>query len=432
MINKFTILFITSIILISCSKNDEIQDNNRSFPILSYDAEISETLNLDTSNIAIDPARENFFWSQHFLNPSNNLNNLATSSLFKKKSKIISGKKGPVNIIQPIFFENNICHVLNTGLLKCINVDTKNIFLEANLKPEGIKKYEVIRGGIAYFDNQLVFVDAYGQIKLFNTIDGEEIWSNRIEYPILSPPLIYRGYIYFISADNRIFSINLNDGNINWSFQTISETKKNLFTSSPVAFENTIIAPFSNGELVAFIHDTGQPVWSENVSKISMVSNFDIKDISASPVIDRETIYSLSSNGKLVSVNALNGQRNWGIDLSGYRTPLVSGNQIYVIDEDGKLICLDRISGEVYWITDLSKFRSGKNIKNLNLWLGPYLINNLIYNISYFGEIKIVSPITGEILSNESIAIRGILVPPLILSNAIYLTDKNSNVYEVR
>jgi outer membrane protein assembly factor BamB len=110
----------------------------------------------------------------------------------------------------------------------------------------------------------------------------------------------------------------------------------------------------------------------------------------------------------------------------------VSGNQIYVIDEDGKLICLDRISGEVYWITDLSKFRSGKNIKNLNLWLGPYLINNLIYNISYFGEIKIVSPITGEILSNESIAIRGILVPPLILSNAIYLTDKNSNVYEVR
>ena len=60
MINKFTILFITSIILISCSKNDEIQDNNRSFPILSYDAEISETLNLDTSNIAIEQQEKIF------------------------------------------------------------------------------------------------------------------------------------------------------------------------------------------------------------------------------------------------------------------------------------------------------------------------------------------------------------------------------------
>ena len=43
----------------------------------------------------------------------------------------------------------------------------------------------------------------------------------------------------------------MTSGEVNWSFQTISETKKNLFTSSPVAFENTIIAPFSNGELVA-------------------------------------------------------------------------------------------------------------------------------------------------------------------------------------
>ena len=88
-----------------------------------------------------------------------------------------------------------------------------------------------------------------------------------------------------------------------------------------------IIAPFSNGELVAFIFDTGKPVWSENVSKISKVSNFDIKDISASPVISGNTIYSLSSNGKLISVSAINGQRNWEIDLSGYTLSLPLDSQ---------------------------------------------------------------------------------------------------------
>ena len=224
----------------------------------------------------------------------------------------------------------------------------------------------------------------------------------------------------------------MSDGEINWTFQTISESKKNLFTSSPVAFENTIIAPFSNGELVAFLYDTGQPVWSENVSKISMVSNFDIKDISASPVIYNNTIYSLSSNGKLVSVNAMNGQRNWSIDLSGYRTPVVSGNQIYVINEDGKLICIDILSSEIYWITDLSKYRKGQKNENLNLWLGPYLINNLIYSISYFGELKIVSPISGDLLSSEKIGLKGALVPPIFLSNSFYISDENSNVYEFK
>lgn len=432
MLNKSYIFLFLLVFLISCSSNEEINETASGFPVLSYSAEISETLNLDPSNIAIDQPKEIVYWSQHFLNPSNNLNNIYSEASFEEKTKIVAGKKGPVNIIQPIFFNDIICGVLNNGFIHCINTVSDETLFKIDIKIEGSKKYEVVRGGIAYFDNQLVFVDGYGQIKLFNALEGNVIWSTKIDYPILSPPLIYRGYIYFISADNRIFSIDITDGAINWSFQTISENKKNLFTSSPVAFENTIIAPFSNGEIVAFLYDTGQPVWSENVSKISMVSNFDIKDISASPVIYNNTVYSLSSNGKLVSVNAINGKRNWSIDLSGYRTPVVSGNQIYLINEDGKLICIDRDTSEVYWITDLSKYRKGQKIENLNLWLGPYLINNLIYNISYFGELKIVSPISGDILSSDKIGLQGLLVPPLLLSNSFYLSDENSNIYEFK
>jgi len=432
MFNKSYILLFISFFLISCSGNEEVNEATSGFPVLSYSAEISETLNLDTEDILINQPKEVYFWSQHFLNPSNHLDNIYTEASFNDKSKIISGKKGPVNIIQPIFFNDNLCHVLSEGFIECVDTLTEKTLFKVDVRVEGIKKYEIVRGGIAYFDNQLVFVDGYGQIKLLNAEDGTELWSKKIEYPILSPPLIYRGYIFFITADNRIFSIDLITGNINWSFQTISETKKNLFTSSPVAFENTIIAPFSSGELVAFIYDTGQPIWSESVSKISMVSNFDINDISASPVVSNNTIYSLSSNGKLVSVNATNGQRNWARDLSGYRTPIISENQIYVINEDGKLICLNKDSSEIYWITELSKYKKGQKAKDLNLWLGPYLINNLIYNISYFGELKVVSPITGEILLTESIGVNGALVPPIILSDSIYLSDENSNVYEFK
>ena len=432
MLKNFILVITICLFIISCSNKETNDTENTGFSVLSYSAEISETLNLDTSNINIDQPKESSSWRQHFLNPHNNLNNIYTKASFKKKSKVISGKKGPVNIIQPIFFNDTICNVLNSGFIECYNTVSKKIIFKIDIKIEGLKKYEIVRGGIAYFDDQLVFVDGYGQIKLFNAKDGSEIWSTHIDYPILSPPLIYRGYINFISADNRIFSIDILDGGINWSFQTISENKKNLFTSSPVAFENTIIAPFSNGELVAFIYDTGQPIWSENVSKISMVSNFDIKDISASPVIYGNRVYSLSSNGKLVSVNATNGKRDWAIDLSGYRTPIVSGNQIYIINEDAKLICIDRVSSEIYWITDLSKYRKGQSVENLNLWLGPYLVNNLLYNISYFGELKIVSPISGDMLSSETIGIKGALVPPLIVSESIYLSDENSNVYEFK
>ena len=35
-----------------------------------------------------------------------------------------------------------------------------------------------------------------------------------MNYPILSPPLIYRGYIYFISADNRIICVDIDEKKI--------------------------------------------------------------------------------------------------------------------------------------------------------------------------------------------------------------------------
>ena len=428
--NILYIFLLSIFVFLSCSKNEVIEENENSFSILSYDAEISETLDLNIENIFIDPPREINYWTQHFQNPANNLNNIFSSSKIKNRIKVVAGKKGMLNIIQPIYFDDTICYVLSSGFLECKILKSNEKLFSIDIKIEGSNKYEVIRGGLAYFDNKIVLVDAYGQVLLIDSNDGNKIWEKNIEFPILSPPLIYRNNIYFISSDNRLFSLSLETGNIEWSFQTIAETKKSLITASPIAFENTIIAPFSNGELVAFSHDSGRPLWAENVSKVSLLSNFDIKDISASPVVSNNSIFSLSTNGKLTSINAINGKRNWAIDLSGYRTPSISGNQLYVIEEDGKLICLDKNTGQIYWITELNKFKKGKKAKNLNLWLGPYLINSLLYNISYFGELKIVSPMTGDVLSTDSLGVKGIILPPVILSNAVYIMDENSNVFQ--
>ncbi len=429
MINVLYIILLSILVIFSCTRNDTIEENTNSFSILAYDAEISETLNLNIEDIIVDPPQQINFWSQHFQNPQNNLNNIFSISAVKDKTKIVSGTRGALNIIQPIYFNDTICYILPKGFLECKSLISNEKIFSIDIKIAGNKNYEVIRGGLAYFDNKIVLVDAYGQILLFDAIDGNNIWSKKIEFPILSPPLIYRNQILFISSDNRLFSLSLETGDIEWSFQTVAEAKKSLITASPIAYENTIIAPFSNGELVAFANDTGRPLWSENVSKISLLSNFDIKDISASPVLSNNTIYSLSTNGKLISTNVINGKRNWGIDLSGYRTPTISGGQIFVIDEDGKLICLNKNTGEVFWITELNKYRKGQKSKDLNLWLGPYLINNLLYNISYFGELKIVSPMTGEVLSTDSLGVKGIIIPPLILSNAVFIMDENSNVF---
>ena len=193
-----------------------------------------------------------------------------------------------------------------------------------------------------------------------------------------------------------------------------------------------IIAPFSNGEIIAFKYDTGQPIWSENTSKISIISNFDLKDISANPVISGSSIFTLSNNGKMMSNNLVNGKRNWNIDVSGSQTPIISGNQIFILDNDARLICLNKESGEIYWITQLEKYKRGTDSKNLNLWTGPYLINNELFIISYFGKFISLSPFSGEILYEDKLGIKDIYSPLLILSNQIFITDEKANIFRFR
>ena len=432
-LNSFLLLFCISITFLKCASNEAIEKvNEDTFEVLTYSAELSETITLDISEIVLGKSKEYKYWTKNYQNPQNNITHIKTTASFKDKKKIFSGSSKYINLIQPIYFEGTLCHVQKKGFLVCKRVEDKEEIINIDIKNEGIEKYEVVRGGITYFDNTIIFVDAYGQIKSIDINNSKINWETQIDFPILSAPLIYRDQVFFISADNRIFSLSFNTGEIQWSFQTIEESKKNLFTASPVAIENIIIAPFSNGEIIAFKFDDGQPLWSENTAKISIISNFDLRDITANPVISGNNIFSLSSNGRLISNSVINGARNWNIDISGSQTPIISGNQIYLIDNEARVICINKSTGEIYWIRELEKHRRGTDSKNLNLWTGPYLINEYLYLISYFGDILTISPFNGEILDEGKLGVKNIYSPLIVLSDQIFVTDEKANIYRLR
>ena len=135
--NILYIILLSIFVIFSCTKNEVIEENKNSFSILSYDAEISETLDLNIENIFIDPPREINYWTQHFQNPTNNLNNISSSSKIKNRTKVVAGKKGPINIIQPIYFDDTICYVLSSGFLECKILKSNEKLFSIDIKIEG-------------------------------------------------------------------------------------------------------------------------------------------------------------------------------------------------------------------------------------------------------------------------------------------------------
>ena len=77
----------------------------------------------------------------------------------------------------------------------------------------------------------------------------------------------------------------------------------------------------------------------------------------------------------------------------------------------------------------MQKYKKGNSSKNLNLWNGPYLINDFLYLISYFGDISIFSPYTGELISKDKLGISNVYLPLIILNDQIFLTDAKANIY---
>jgi len=425
-VTNLLLLFLLS----NCASNSDEKLNDR-ISVLSYSSDLLISTELDSKKIILSQAREVNYWSQSGQNPQNNLSHIYSDLKFENKKKILKDSNSATNTIQPIYFEGNLCNVSTKGFLRCLDTNTEEILFEVDLKTEFEENYDIIRGGLAYFDDQIVLADGYGQVKVFSGIDGSIIWENNINLPILSAPIIYRGYIYFITLNNKIYAMDFTTGEVKWSFQTIFDDKKSLFTGVPAAIDNIIIAPFSNGEIIAFIYDTGSILWSENVSKVSSLSNFDIKDIAANPVISDDKIYTLSNNGKLVATNMINGSLAWSLEISGANSPSISNMQLYVIDNESRLFCINKMSGEIYWITQLEENKNGKKSGKSNDWKGPYLINGLLYTLSTHGELLSISPITSEILSSKNIKITGISIDPVILSKNIFIIDNNSNIYKL-
>ena len=130
----------------------------------------------------------------------------------------------------------------------------------------GPKPAEIGFGGGVAFDQGRVFVTSgFGFVAALDAVTGEEQWRTATESAVRTPPTAYRGHVYFTTNTNEFISLDQETGEKAWSFQSFEEAARFLSSASPAASGDLVVAPFSSGELVAFISDNGRAVWNETL-----------------------------------------------------------------------------------------------------------------------------------------------------------------------
>lgn len=189
--------------------------------------------------------------------------------------------------------------------------------------------------------------------------------------------------------------------------------------SSPAVAGNSVIVPYSSGEIIGFNADDGSPKWSDQLtgqSRFSSVSG--IRDVSARPVVVDGVVYAVGVGGRLAAISVKDGNRLWGANVASSSTPAVSGNTIFVATLENDLVAVNREDGTFRWVVKLPKGTS---------WVGPLLAGNALWLGSSDGRILRASPADGSTLSETKLG-KPVLIPPIAAAGRVLVLDDSGRL----
>lgn len=288
-------------------------------------------------------------------------------------------------------------------------------------------------GGLAVSGGRVFVTSGLRVVSALDAATGDVVWTSEVESPIHGAPTVGGNRLYAVDVDNQIIAFDVNTGAQAWSIQAIAEPARILRASSPAVTGETVISPFSSGELIALRTSNGQQLWQQVLSRTNRTNALsEIRDIVGRPVVSRGVVYAGSHSGLFAAIDVRSGAPVWQLPIATLNAPWVAGDAVYVVSKAGELIAINRESGEVYWIYDLNEERVRQEGGVLGLfdrtvrpiWSGPLLASNRLILVSSDGEAVALDARTGA--EQASINLGGpSYIAPIAYNGMIYvLTDE--------
>lgn len=295
-------------------------------------------------------------------------------------------------------------------------------------------------GGVAVGSGKVFIASGYRTVTAVDQATGAVLWTTPVDVPIHGAPTVSGTRVYVVDVENQILAFDVNTGQQAWSYRGIPEPARIMRASSPAVTGETVIAPFSSGELIALRAATGQPVWQQVLSRTSRTSALsEIRDIAGRPVVSRGVVYAIGHSGLMSAVDLRTGQPKWELPISGVNAPLPAGDVVYVVSKTGELTVVNRETGQVYWTRDLNEGRARQEGGFLGFfdrtvrpsWSGPLLASNRLVLVNSDGELIALDPKTGA--QTASLKLGGpAFIAPAAYNGALYVLTDRGQLISIR
>lgn len=333
-------------------------------------------------------------------------------------------------VSQPIVADGRIFAMDSEARVTGLSAGNGAALWRVNLTPD--EDSGGVGGGVAYEDGRVFATTGYGEVVALQGDNGAVLWRKRVSAPVRGAPTVRAGRVIVVSVDNQTHALAAEDGRSLWTHQGVAELASMLGGASAAIDGNTVVVPYTSGELYALRIENGIPLWSESLAGVRRTEAMAIlSDIHGLPVVDRGRVFAAANSQQVAAVDMRSGRRLWERQIGSQQTPWVAGDFLYMITSDGDLVAIEAKSGSIRWVTPLQRWEDEKEKTDPVVWSGPVLASDRLVIASSHGWALSVSPYTGEVLGREKLS-DGVTIAPVVADGTLYFLSQDGTLTAYR
>ena len=418
--------------------------------IIASDAQLSSDPQLAASKMDLPPPRKNAEWPEPGGTADNVGGNLMADGPLEPLWSTSAGKgtDDDFRLTAPPIVAGGLVYVLDaeahifafdakTGkpvwdksLAPRTKVGNSSFF--GLIGPDSVDPSKGFGGGLAYDGGKLFAATGFANVFALDAHTGKQLWKADTTVPVHSAPVVVDGRIYVVTQENETQALDASDGHQLWEHHGTVESAGVLSSASVGVSGDTVVVPYSSGELFALRAENGTPAWNDTLTRTGNVTSLTIiNDIAGRPVIDRNLVFAISHSGTLAAINFRSGSRAWTRNIAGIQTPLIAGEYVFIVSTDGQVVCMNRADGRVRWTSELPVFEDPVGKRGPIVWAGPLLVSNFLVLVSSNGKAQLLSPYTGQKLG-ETLIPDGTFIPPVVANGIMYVLTNDARLVALR
>lgn len=212
---------------------------------------------------------------------------------------------------------------------------------------------EKLAGGVGA-DRRLVVVGTEkGQVMAFDAESGKPRWTARVSSEVLAAPVVSENLVAVRSVDARVVGLDAADGKRRWVYQRVTPALTLRSNVGVLVVDNTVLAGFPGGKLVAINGKNGAATWEATVAVPKGATELErVADITSLPVADEREVCAAAYQGRVACFELSTGTQVWARDISSSAGLDMDKTRVYVSDDKGAVQAFARDSGASLWKQD--------------------------------------------------------------------------------